>query len=125
MRKTLSPLEQLSADNDAGLVFMTGGNATLVCVGVLQQLGYEVTFLSYFLQNGIPNLLLDAICVFVALKMFAPKEAKSSEAYIKEQYLALGPISRNEKKAILLLLITVILLLTQNLHKFAPGSSAL
>ncbi len=109
------------ASCDAGLVFMTGGNATLVCVGVLQQLGYEVTFLSYFLQNGIPNLLLDAICVFVALKMFAPKEAKSSEAYIKEQYLALGPISRNEKKAILLLLITVILLLTQNLHKFAPG----
>jgi len=109
------------ASCDAGLIFMTGGNATLVCVGVLQQLGYEVTFPSYFIQNGIPNLVLDAICVFVALKMFAPKEAKSSEDYIKEQYSALGPMTRNEKKAIVLLLVTVVLLLTQSFHKFAPG----
>ena len=109
------------ASCDAGLIFMTGGNATLVCVGVLQELGFDVTFASYFLHNGIPNLLLDTLCVLAAIKMFAPKEAKSSEAYIKEKYAELGAITKDEKKTILLLLITVVLLLTQKFHGYAPG----
>lgn len=109
------------ASCDAGLIFMTGGNATLVCVGVLQSLGYDVTFLSYFMQNGIPNVILDTLCVFVALKMFAPKETKSSEAYIKEKYLELGAVSKNEKKTIGLLIVTICLLLTQSVHSYAPG----
>lgn len=109
------------SSSDAGLIFMTGGNSTLVSVGVLQQLGYDVTFLSYFLQSGIPNLVLDAICVFIAIKMFGPKETKSSEEYIKKQYAQLGPINKNEKKTILLLLAIVVLLLTQQWHGYEPG----
>lgn len=108
---------------DAGLIFMTGGNATLVLVGVLQQTGYEVTFISYLMQSGIPNLILDALCVFVAIKFFGPKgkDSASSAEYIKEQYAKLGPTSRDEKKTIILLLVLIILLVTQSIHGLDAG----
>lgn len=108
---------------DAGLIFMTGGNATLVLVGVLQQTGYDVTFISYFLQSGLPNLLLDALCVLVAIKFFGPKgkDGSSSAEYIKEQYEKLGPTSADEKKTIILLLALIVLLLTQSFHGLDAG----
>lgn len=111
------------ASCDAGLIFMTGGNATLVLVGVLQQTGYDVTFIDYFLKAGIPNLVLDAICVFVAIKFFGPKKgtASSSEEYIKEQYAKLGPTSKDEKKTIVLLLVLIALLLTSSIHGLEAG----
>lgn len=111
------------ASSDAGLIFMTGGNATLVVVSVLQQTGHDVSFISYFLQAGLPNLLLDALCVFVAIKFFGPKkgDTSSSEEYIKEQYKKLGSTSKNEKKTIGLLLVLIALLLTSSIHGLEAG----
>lgn len=79
-----------------------------------------ITFFSYFKDNAIFVVwtILAAVLIY---KLMKPKGELGDKAYFAEKYTALGKMSKDEKKAIVVAVIAVGLIMTMGIHKIAMG----
>lgn len=110
---------------NSGWLVMTGSNANIVATSYLQQNGINVDFFSYLFYNFPPELLW--IIGSVAIVVLMNRDKKHSEdsaqirEHVKEQYTSLGKMSSKEKKMLVLMILTFVLLLTTNYHSLNAG----
>ena len=65
-----------------------------------------------------PLLVINVICVFIFIKLYKPvKLLKGGQEYFEQEYAKLGPVTRKEKKAIVLTILLFLYIFTQPLHK--------
>ena len=82
--------------------------------------GNTSSWLQYFYHNA-PVLVWSLFLVFVVSIMFKPKTPINGKDYFVKSYQELGPMSFDEKKAVLVSFVLLGLLLTTNVHKIAAG----
>lgn len=109
-------LVALIAATGTKLAFLTGANTTILTTGLLENAGYPMSYGTYFWYMGIPQIIYSFICITLALLMFRPDTSKSSREYIQQKYDELGKVGSYEKKTMLMVIATLILLCTDSLH---------
>lgn len=77
-------------------------------------------WLTYLLTN-LPTFAFIFLLIVVINKMFAPDAPLSGKAYFEQEYQKLGPMRREEKKALLVALVLLIALTTTKYHGIDPG----
>jgi len=111
------------ASNITGSAFLTGTIANPAALSiVIAAVGTsQYTSWSYWALAAAPtNLIILFISGWVLLKLFPPevKEIPGGITYIEEELRAMGPMSAEEKRAILYFLIALCLWATDSLHNF-------
>lgn len=105
-----------------GHMFMSGSFSHYVLVGMLPDGYRDVTWMQWLLWS-----LPYGICVFALMGLFIiiaykPKQKVSlPTGYSKAQLEKLGPMSRNEKLCMLVLIATLLMWMTESLHKISAG----
>lgn len=108
-----------------GCAFMSGSAYVALMIGFMG--GMEFTWGSWFSALW-PWLVVSIVLTYLFCSVICkPKQttATFSTEFIKEQYKALGPMSKKEKQGIVILLVCLILWLTQSVHKIDAGMVAL
>ena len=108
-----------------GCAFMSGSAYVALMIGFMG--GMEFTWGSWFSALW-PWLVVSIVLTYIFCAVICkPKQttATFSTEFIKEQYKALGPMSKKEKQGIVILLVCLILWLTQSVHKIDAGMVAL
>lgn len=109
--------------NITGSAFLTGTIPNPVSIGMIAAAaGVSIyTTWSYWALAALPtNIVILAITGWLLLKLY-PSEVKALPGgvdYIKQELIAMGPMSSREKKAILYFVIALILWSTDAIHKF-------
>lgn len=112
-----------------GPLYLTGGGNNIIAFETAAKYGgMKVTWLSYFIQMGIPSIififLLITAMLFIFKKdepIFEEKNKHKTKEYFVNEYKKLGKFSTEEKKVSFILFLIVIGLLTGNIHNIAPG----
>ena len=99
-------------------LFLTGSNITLILLGMLPaEVSAYFTWKNWFIAAapwGVPLLILLAAYVIIFLR---PEEKISmTKEMMQEQVNALGPMSKDEKFCLTILLVTVLLWITADIH---------
>ncbi len=88
-------------------------------VGYIKEtLGYEISFLNWMLLCFPLSLLLFAVLYFVMVKWLFPNNIKSSPAtqqLVKNEIAMLGPMTRPEKRVLIIFIATAFLWMTRDL----------
>ena len=107
-----------------GVAFMSGSAFVALMIGFMG--GLSFTWGSW-LKCTIVWYIVMIILVYVYCAIICkPKEKLAGDvSFLKEQYKALGPVSSNEKKGIVIIAIAVVLWITQKLHGVDAGFVAL
>ncbi|WEB70346.1 SLC13 family permease [Aerococcus christensenii] len=111
----LMMLQGIQNNAFATSVIMTATSAQVLAVGFInEQTGAKIGYLQW-MMGAIPQALLTTLfAFFVGLKLYTDKD-KSKEklaqatAVLKQQLEDMGPLSKNEKKALGIFLITLLL----------------
>ena len=109
-----------------GHMFMSGSFSHYVLVGMLPEAYRGVTWLQWLLWS-----LPYGVCVFLGMGLFIvtcykPKEKVSLPAgYSTAQLEKLGPMTRNEKLCMGVLIVTLLMWMTESLHKISAGEVSL
>ncbi len=100
------------------LCFLTGCVQIPSSIQIMTQAsGISVSWFEYAWQNFLPALLYSLSSFALMLFILRPANKNINIAIIMDKYHELGPISLNEKKAIILLLFTLIFLATDSWHQ--------
>ena len=104
------------------MCFLTGSAHIPMAVGIMEQVaGITVTW-SRFSMHNLPVCLLYAAVVYVAIcLLFKQKSDLDMKTVINTKYQKLGNTSAQEKKGIVVLLVTVAFLATDSLHHISAG----
>lgn len=112
-----------------GPLYLTGGGNNIIAFETMAKYSVvKVTWMSYFIEMGIPSILFTFLLLTMLLFIFKKDEkifdlenrTKTKEYFLKE-YNKLGKLSESEKKVSFILGLIVIGLLTGNIHNIAPG----
>lgn len=109
-----------------GHMFMSGSFSHYVLVGMLPEGYRDVTWLQWLLWS-----LPWGVCVFVGLGLFLvfayrpDKKVMLPPGYSSEQLAKLGPMSRDEKICLLVLIGTLLMWMTEKLHRISAGEVAI
>lgn len=110
---------------NSGWLVMTGSNANIIATTYLQQNGISVDFFSYMLYNFPPELLWIIGSVAIVILMNRDKNKSEDTAqirqHVKDEYAALGKMDSKEKKMLVLMILTFVLLLTTKYHSLNAG----
>lgn len=106
------------------LCYLTGAGDLVMGMALVDKvLNTQTMWLEYSLYNFLPGMLylaLSVAIILVALRVRIPKEFIS--ATVKETYATLGPMTDEQKRALLLLVLTIVLLATDRFHGIPAGS---
>lgn len=107
-----------------GVAFMSGSAFVALMIGFMG--GLTFTWGSW-LKCTIVWYIAMIILVYIYCAIICkPKEKLAGDvSFLKEQYKALGPVSSNEKKGMVIIIVAVILWITQKLHGVDAGFIAL
>lgn len=104
------------------LAFMSAGVDVAVAMGLYAQAtGTPVAWSSYFIDNFPPSLLYAALSIYTVLFVMKPKLSFDLKSFVREQYDKLAPMSGPEKRALLLLGLLLLSLITDRVHKIDAG----
>lgn len=103
---------QLFAFNPTFFILVNGG---LEATGPL-----ELSWWGFFFNNAVGVLFL-LFMTFICSKFFKPSVPISGKAYFQEEYKELGAMSSREKKAILIVLLLFLALITNKWHGVDAG----
>lgn len=110
---------------NSGWLFLTGSNANIIATSYLQSVGIDVDFFSYMFYNFPPEALwlIGSVAIVVLLNRDKSKKEDTEHirSHVKEQYASLGRMSGKEKKMLVLMILTFVLLLTTNYHALNAG----
>lgn len=118
---TIAFIAAYLVSTDVSRMFMTGSNAFLITLGVLEDKGIALSWGEYFWHNGVPAFFYLFAGLFLLLFMFKSDNTASSKEYIQEQYRQLGKMNIVEKKTIVLVGIILVLLFTDSIHGIQAG----
>ncbi len=76
----------------------------------------RVTWLDYAWHNFLPSLVYTLISFLTIVAVLRPGRLEGLSDVIRERYSELGPMKSAEKKAIAVLLVTILLFATESLH---------
>lgn len=99
----------------------TGAGEVTLNMQMLATAGVDVSWFDYLRQNYLPSVIYSILSMLVLLLVMRPKTSANAHAYVEEQYAALGPMSRREKKASFLFVALTILMMTDKYHGINIG----
>lgn len=104
------------------LAFLSAGVDVAVAMGLYAQAtGEPVAWSTYFIHNFPPTLLYAALSIYTLLFLMKPKLSFDLKAFVAEQYSGLGLMRGPEKRALLLLGLLLLSLVTDRVHKIDAG----
>lgn len=107
-----------------GIAFMSGSAFVALMIGFMQGLAF--TWGSWLKCTIVWYLVLIVLTYLYCTIICKPKEKLAGDVtFLKEQYKALGAISRKEKQGIIIVAIAIILWITQKLHGVDAGFVAI
>lgn len=102
--------------------FITGGIDISMAMGLVSQvLSVPMSWVTYFSHNAIPAIIYCLISLASLVFALRPKVEGNMRDVVSTQITELGVISTKEKKALVLLAITLLLMMTDTLHGINIG----
>lgn len=98
------------------LGFLTGSGEIALNVQMLANTGTQISYLEYFVQNFVPCVVYSVLSVLLLLVVMRPRSTKDARQWVEKKYAELGPMSLKEKKASVLFLLLIILMMTDKWH---------
>ena len=106
------------------LCYLTGAGDLVMGMALVDKvLGTHTMWLEYALYNFVPGMLylvMSVAIVLIVLRVRIPKEFIKTT--VQETYATLGPMTDEQKRALYLLLLTIILLATDRFHGIPAGN---
>lgn len=106
------------------LCYLTGAGDLVMGMALVDKvMGTHTMWLEYALYNFVPGMLylvMSVAIILVVLRVRIPKEF--IQKTVRETYATLGPMSDEQKRALYLLLMTIILLATDRFHGIPAGN---
>lgn len=102
----------------------TAANVSIIVVDQLQKAGFPITFASFFLHNiavSIPYGILSVVLCRWLLGNNHELQPDRLQVMLQTRMAELGPITRDELKALVLLIFGMAIFATEHLHKL-PGA---
>ena len=96
-------------------LFFTSSVDSTLLMGTASELGMRISWLEYAWANAVPGVLY-AVCCVLLLRFVAPREARDFRAFVEKEYRALGPTTKTEKKAFVLLALVALAMVTDSWH---------
>ncbi|NLV96658.1 MAG: sodium:sulfate symporter [Desulfovibrionales bacterium] len=105
------------------ICYLTGGADTVLGMGLVERVvESKTTWMEYAYHNFIPGTLYTIMSlVLVTLLLPSKVDRKTLQPVLEAKLRELGPITRDQKIASILMLLTLIMLATDKLHGVAAG----
>ena len=105
------------------LCYLTGGADLVLGMGLLQKAsGISSTWMEYAMHNFLPGMLYTFMSVGLVMLILPSKvDRQALRATLQTKYQELGPVTSEQKRAAILMLVTLTLLATDKLHGVAAG----
>lgn len=104
------------------LGFLTGDGGILMMMNIVADITkVNVSWTEYAYHNLLLSLLFTAISIAIVIIALKPEKNMENKEVIVTRYQELGPMTKNEKKVAMLLIITIISLVTDSIHKIDPA----
>lgn len=105
------------------LCYLTGGADLVLGMQLADKvMGTQTTWMEYALHNFVPGMLYAAMSLgIVLLVLRSPLKKDAMHHIVREKYAELGVMSAEQKRALLLLVITLLLLATDKVHGISAG----
>jgi len=100
-----------------GAAFLTAAEATLLSGRLIEEAtGITQTWAGTFVILFIPAIIMMAITWFILVRMFPSSVETVSISFIQDRLQAMGPMSRDEKFVLTVLLAAILLWVTDGIH---------
>ena len=105
------------------LCYLTGGADLVLGMGLVQKVtGVPTTWMEYALHNFVPGMLYAFMSVGLVILLLPSRVDRATlTATLHAKYQELGPVTPEQKRAAILMLVTLVLLATDKLHGIAAG----
>lgn len=105
------------------LCYLTGAADMVLGMGLADAvLGTNTTWVEYAIHNVVPATLYAIMSLGIVMVVLrSPLQKSSLVAIVQAQYAELKTVSDDQKRAMALLLLTLVLLSTDSLHGFSAG----
>ena len=98
--------------------FLTSCAQAPVAIQLMESVcNVKTTWFEYAYHNVVPSLIYTVVSFVSILLSLRPGKLPGIKNVIEEKYAALGPLSKDEKKAITILILILLLLVSESLHK--------
>ncbi|MEE0435091.1 MAG: SLC13 family permease [Peptococcaceae bacterium] len=114
------------ASVNPGHMYLTGSNTNLILTGFIENYGTQVDFQRFLFGNFVPCVLWLITAIFIAAFVNRDKNGKKEDraaikTHIEKEYQALGKITGQEIRMIVLMIFVMLMLLTSNYHSVNAG----
>ena len=109
------------ATANPAFIWSTGNNMTLIGINNLATYGYHVTFTDYLIHMAPIQIAWTLLIAFLLPFILKPEGPLGDTAVLKDEYNNLGKMTLAEKKAMFIILIAVILVMTNSIHGIDPA----
>lgn len=99
----------------------TGGGEVTLSMQLLASAGVSISWFEYFVQCYLPSVLYSVCSIAVLIAVMRPKTQANAREYIEKQYAQLGPMTIREKKATVIFIVLVLLMMTDQYHGIETG----
>lgn len=105
------------------LCYLTGAADLVLGMQLADKvMGTQTTWMQYAVHNFVPGMLYAAMSLgIVLLVLRSPIKKEDMHHTVIEKYRELGPMSGEQKRSLMLLLLTLLLLATDSLHGVSAG----
>lgn len=98
--------------------YLTGGSHIIMATGLVGQVtGNTIAWSEYALHNWFIFTIWSFISLAIVLVVLRPEKELQAKELIKQRYQELGPISTDEKKVACLMILILMALFTDKVHK--------
>lgn len=98
--------------------YLTGDGGIPMMMGIVADITKQpVTWTQYAFHNLFFSLVFSAVSIAIVIFMLKPEKEIQSKDVIREKYQELGLMTNSEKKVVVLLIIAIIALITDSIHK--------
>lgn len=107
--------------------FYSSSALVLIALGLIPaEYSSKIHWIDWFLYSLVWFAVVSAALYFLVIKLYRPKEKTLlTDEFIERRLKSLGPMSANEKKASVLLVITLLAWITESLHGISTTIVAL
>lgn len=104
------------------LGFLTGDGGIPMMMNIVTEItNAPVSWAQYAYHNLLLNLIFAAISIGIVIVMLKPEKKMAGKDVLLASYRELGPMTVAEKKVAFLLVITILALVTDTIHKVDPA----
>ncbi|HCU67666.1 MAG TPA: sodium:sulfate symporter [Desulfomicrobium sp.] len=105
------------------ICYLTGGADTVLGMGLVEKVtSTKTTWMEYAYHNFLPGTLYTIMSLLLVTFLLPSKvDRKTLQPVLEAKLKEMGPVTREQKTASLLMLLTLVLLATDKLHGVAAG----